>query len=190
MPKWYNHKPPLLKVKENKNKKRKASINKPHKTKKQKKSPQFVHREREREREYDLFPCLWQLQQSLTDCDMILSMTIWEVSDEANEKGFPETVAASSNSPAKSSIIAPLPFTLTTPLEVLQSTICGGGARALDTSRAETLHDLDRNSMGSRGVSGGRYRPEWTGSGLQDSGMALSMRAEALFFVWLMVVLC
>ena len=74
MPKWYNHKPPLLKVKENKKKKRrKASINKPHKTK-NKKSPQFVHTHTES----DLIPCLWQLQHSLTDCDMILSMTIWE----------------------------------------------------------------------------------------------------------------
>ena len=107
---------------------------------------------------------------------MILSMTICDVSDEADEKGFPETIAASSNSPAKSSIIAPPLLTLTPPLEVLESTICGGGARALETSRAETLQERDRNSMGSRGVSGGRYIADKTGSGRHDSGMVLSMR--------------
>jgi hypothetical protein len=103
---------------------------------------------------------------------MILSMTICEVSDEANEKGFPETVAFSSNSPAKSSIIvAPL----TPPLEVFDKAIICGGARAFETSRADTLHDRDRNSMGSRGVSGGRNIDDWTGSGLHGSGTALSM---------------
>jgi hypothetical protein len=30
----------------------------------------------------------------------------------------------------------------------------GGGARALETSRAEALHDLDRNSIGNLGLSG------------------------------------
>ena len=29
-----------------------------------------------------------------------------------------------------------------------------GGARALDTSRADTLHDLDKNSIGALGLSG------------------------------------
>lgn len=41
-----------------------------------------------------------------TEWDMMRSMIIWEVSEEAKEKGLPETVAAdSSTSPAMSSSI-------------------------------------------------------------------------------------
>lgn len=99
---------------------------------------------------------------------MILSMTIWEVSEEAKENGFPETAALSSNSPAISSCIAPLPIL------ILERSIWGG-ARALETSKAETLHERERNSMGSRGVSGGRKK---AGSGLHGSIVDLSILRE------------
>ena len=100
---------------------------------------------------------------------MILSKTIWEVSEEAKENGFPETVAPlSSNSPIISSCIIPLaPHGLV----LLEKTICGG-ARAFDTSNADKLHERERNSMGSRGVSGGR---KWAGSGRHGSAMGLSI---------------
>ena len=113
------------------------------------------------------------LDGRLTDCDMIRSMTIWEVSEEAKEKGFPETVAeASSASPAMSSGMA----TTAAPLE--RVTLESAGERALETSRAETLQERERNSMGSRGVSGGRNMPEWSGSGRQGSVWALSILRE------------
>ena len=65
------------------------------------------------------------LDGRLTDCDMIRSMTIWEVSEEAKEKGFPETVAeASSASPAMSSGMA----TTAAPLE--RVTLESAGERA------------------------------------------------------------
>jgi hypothetical protein len=104
----------------------------------------------------------------LTDCDMILSKTIWDVSEEAKEKGFPETVAQpSSNSPMISScIIPPAPHGMV----LLEKTICG--AKTFDTSKADTLHERERNSMGSRGVSGGRKR---TGSGRHSSVTGLSI---------------
>lgn len=97
---------------------------------------------------------------------MMRSMIIWDVSEEAKENGLPETAPFwSSSSPAKSSCM--------TLLEVFESVICEcGGARALDTSIADTLHDRERNSMGSRGVSGGRNS---TGSGLQGSGMGMGL---------------
>lgn len=45
---------------------------------------------------------------------------------------------------------------------------CCWDASALDTSRAEALHDRERNSMGSRGVSdGGGGGRAWNGSGLR-----------------------
>lgn len=96
----------------------------------------------------------------LTDCDIIRSMTIWEVSEEAKEKGLPETVADSSISPAKSSgMAAEEPLEVGQPLRVLASERWpGGGAMALETSKAETLQERERNSIGSRGVSGGRNR--------------------------------
>lgn len=43
-----------------------------------------------------------------------------------------------------------------------------GGARALETSRAEALHDLDRNSMGALGLSGRWAMPAGLYSGLRD----------------------
>lgn len=39
----------------------------------------------------------------------------------------------------------------------------GGGARALETSRAEALQDLDRNSIGARGLSGNWVPPRGVG---------------------------
>jgi len=70
------------------------------------------------------------LEGRLTDCDMIRSMTIWEVSEEAKEKGFPETVAEdSSASPAMSSGMA---TTAAVPLE--RVTLESAGERALETS--------------------------------------------------------
>jgi len=119
------------------------------------------------ENNYTILSCS---EGSLTDCDMIRSITIWEVSEEAKENGFPETMAdASSLSPATSSGIAsaaPLPERVT---------FENAGERALETSRAETLQERERNSMGSRGVSGGRNMPPWSGSGRQGSVWALSI---------------
>lgn len=108
-------------------------------------------------------------------------MTIWEVSDEANENGFPETAAASSNSAAKSSRIGP-PLPPAAPLEVFDNATMCVGARALETSRAEMLQERERNSIGSRGVSGGRNIAYWTESGLHGSAAALSMpESDSLF---------
>lgn len=99
----------------------------------------------------------------LTEWGKIRSMTIWEVSKEAKEKGFPETRPSSSSvsPPAMGSSSC-----MTLSPEVFE------GARALDTSRAETLQDRERNSIGSRGVSGGRK----TGSDSHVLGTGFSMR--------------
>lgn len=109
----------------------------------------------------------------LTDCDMIRSMIIWEVSEEAKEKGLPETATFwSSSSAARSSCM--------TLLGVLERISCGCcGTSAFETSSAETLQDRDRNSIGSRGVSGGR---DSTGSGRQGSGMGMGLSMFEVFF--------
>lgn len=102
-----------------------------------------------------------------TECDMIRSMTIWEVWEEAKEKGLPETVADSSTSPAMSS-------RMMVALEEKGGSWAGEEEeeRALETSTEEALQERDKNSIGSRGVSGGRSMmvgPSWNGSGLAFS---------------------
>lgn len=52
---------------------------------------------------------------------------------------------------------------------LVRVTLESAGERALETSRAETLQERERNSMGSRGVSGGLNMPPWSGSGRQGS---------------------
>lgn len=71
------------------------------------------------------------------------------MAEEAKEKGFPAATAGdgSSNSAATSSGMEELGLTLHTAVV--------GEVMALDTSKADTLHDLARNSMGSVGPSGG-----------------------------------
>ena len=93
---------------------------------------------------------------------MIRSMTSCEVADEAKEKVFPATAAAaapsSSSSPAASSGIA--------------AAGGGSGVRALETSKAEALHERERNSMGSLGSSGGRgisVRHGWPASSMANA---------------------
>lgn len=122
---------------------------------------------------------MWSCSATLTDCDMILSMTIWEVSEDAKEKGLPETMPVmSSSSPAMSSCITTLP--LEEPFKDIwwEAAVAdwedGGGAKALETSKADTLHDRDKNSIGSRGVSGGLYGII-TGSGIQGSTTGFSI---------------
>ena len=114
------------------------------------------------------------------------SITIWEVSEEAKEKGLPETVADSSISPAKSSgMAAEEPLEVGQPLRVLASERWpGGGAMALETSKAETLQERERNSIGSLGVSGGRNRDEWTGSDRHGSAAILSIAFVQLGVVY------
>lgn len=47
--------------------------------------------------------------------------------------------------------------------EVVEEERAGGGATALETSRAEALQDLDRNSIGARGLSGNWVPPRGVG---------------------------
>lgn len=102
---------------------------------------------------YKIIEYVYICAYMLTDCDIMRSMTSWEVSEQANEKGFPETAAASSTSPAMSSGIGSPPPHLAPLARVLES--IWAGETALETSRAETLQERERNSMGSNGVSGG-----------------------------------
>lgn len=109
---------------------------------------------------YKIIKYVYICAYMLTDCDIMRSMTSWEVSEQANEKGFPETAAASSTSPAMSSGIGspPLPPLIPPPPLALLARVLESiwaGETALETSRAETLHERERNSMGSNGVSGG-----------------------------------
>lgn len=86
----------------------------------------------------------------------------WEVAEEAKENWFPAILVggSSSDSPAISSGIELL-VQEEEPLagfETVQGN-GGGGATALDTSRAEALHDLERNSIGNLGLSGSWVPP-------------------------------
>lgn len=122
---------------------------------------------------------------------MMRSMTIWDVSEDAKEKGFPEHVAPSSSSPARSSRITPPQPPPSPPMpaatgEALGSA-GGGGARALETSRADTLQERERNSMGSSGVSGGRKK---MGSSRHCSATVFSMVVGGELEVELRWLLC
>lgn len=92
------------------------------------------------------------------DCDIIRSSTSWEVTEEAKENWFPDSIGSSSDSPEISSGIEAVvqEEELFADLEAMHEVEWWGlgGARALETSRAEALHDLERNSMGALGLSG------------------------------------
>lgn len=96
------------------------------------------------------------------DCDIIRSSTSWEVAEEAKENWFPAMVGMiSSDSPMMSSAME----VVVQEEELLRDLEEGGGrgggglvlllgAKALETWRAEALHDLERNSIGALGLSG------------------------------------
>lgn len=115
---------------------------------------------------------------ALTDCDMILAMTICDVSEEANENGLPEKAEPSSISPGDSAVTATWPPS--PPATAPGSAAAGDGTRALETSKADRLQDRERNSMGSRGVSGG---PKTAGSGRHGSVSGLSIMARPCFII-------
>lgn len=126
----------------------------------------LLTRKRKKQQQREFLPC--SVPDGLTDWDMMRSMTIWEVSEEAKEKGFKETAAAASSvSPATSSGIATPPAL---------GALGGAGERALETSWEDTLQERERNSIGSRGVSGGRNMAQCSGSGRQGSVWPLSIR--------------
>ena len=99
----------------------------------------------------------------LTDWDKTRSMTLWEVPEDAKEKGFSEMRLFSPVSPPV------IDFSLS--LTVLSPKIVKW-ARALEAWRAETLQERERNSIGSNGVSGGRT----AGSDLHASDTGFSIR--------------
>ena len=95
------------------------------------------------------------------------------MAQEAKENWFVDTVllvggsGSSSHSPAISSGME-LVVQEEAPLADLEAMHeeeeeRGGGARALETSRAEALQDLDRNSIGARGLSGNWVPPRGVG---------------------------
>lgn len=112
---------------------------------------------------------------ALTDCDMILAMTICDVSEEANENGLPEKAEPSSGSPGDSvgaAMWPPSPPVAVVALEEPGSPAGRGGTRAFETSKADRLQERERNSMGSLGVSGGL---NMAGSGRHGSISGFSM---------------
>lgn len=63
---------------------------------------------------------------------------------------------------------------------------CGGGARALETSKAEALHDLERNSIGTLGLSGKWVPPVGKYScrrGLIESLVSMYVRWSRLWII-------
>lgn len=93
---------------------------------------------------------------SLADCDIMRSRTSWEVAEEAKENWFLEEMVVEKSSEkellllwlgAETEVSSGME-------EVLLLELEWWGARALETSRAEALHERDRNSMGTRGLSG------------------------------------
>lgn len=103
------------------------------------------------------------------------SRTSWEVAEKAKENWFPDRFAggSSSTSPEMSSGIELVvqdeePLADLEPMHEKEGRGGGGGegggtARALETSRAEALHDLERNSMGNLGLSGSWVPPRRVG---------------------------
>lgn len=87
---------------------------------------------------------------------MMRSRMSWEVAVEAKEKVLPESLEVSSSSAALFSGMA-----AAAAAAVLTSIAAEGleGVRALESWRAEALHDRDRNSMGPRGLSGSGSSP-------------------------------
>lgn len=96
-----------------------------------------------------------------TDWAIIRSRTSWEVAEEAKEKVLPESLADSSSS-VWQGLISGMTLLLAESLLSLWLWRNGGvgeGANALHTLKAEELHDLERNSMGSIGLSGNWIPP-------------------------------
>lgn len=95
---------------------------------------------------------------SLVDCDIMRSRTSWEVAEEAKENWFLDMVEKSSERKALALVLLgrvssgmEVLFELGMQEEEREEWWC---ERALETSRAEALHERDRNSMGTRGLSG------------------------------------
>lgn len=103
------------------------------------------------------------------------SRTSWDVAEEAKENWFPERFAgrSSSASPEMSSGIELVvqeeePLAGLEPMHEKEGRGGGGGegggtAIAFETSRAEALHDLERNSIGNLGLSGSWVPPRRVG---------------------------
>ena len=81
------------------------------------------------------------------------SRTSWEVAEEAKENWLPHMVENSSEACSEMELVTLTEEGALGGLEGM-SEIEEGGVRALETSREEALHDLDRNSIGTRGLSG------------------------------------
>lgn len=80
------------------------------------------------------------MNREITECDKIRSITIWEVSEDVNEKGFINTKNPSASPPESSKTISPPPRVV---VGTLDKWVVEG----------ETLQDLDKNSKEeSRGV--------------------------------------
>lgn len=115
------------------------------------------------------------LSTSLADCDIMRSRTSWDVAEEAKENWFPERFAgrSSSASPEMSSGIELVvqeeePLAGLEPMHEKEGRGGGGGegggtASAFETSKAEALHDLERNSIGNLGLSGSWVPPRRVG---------------------------
>ena len=142
----------------------------------------------------------FSIRTLLTDCDMIRSRTSCEVAEEVKENWL-ETVALSSSSVS--------PFISSGIEVVVQEELLAdfgtvlvlltewwwwwwGGARALDTSRAETLHDLERYSIGPLGLSGScvpwRERWEMCSGRRRVLGLASSMKWSWKYWKWALVL--
>lgn len=81
------------------------------------------------------------------------SRTSCEVAEEAKENWLPHMVENSSEACSEMELVTLTEEGALGGLEGM-SEIEEGGVRALETSREEALHDLDRNSIGTRGLSG------------------------------------
>jgi len=97
---------------------------------------------------------LWSLWLfGLTDCDMIRSSTSWEVAEEAKGNWLANGLVCTI-----SSVISPVTSSgieeASVQVELLADLLEAMQERDFETSRAETLHDLDKNSIGSFGLSG------------------------------------
>ena len=113
------------------------------------------------------------------------SMMSWEVSEEAKANGFPLTTAAASSAPTSSRMgLSPL---AAPPMMGLlgKTSLEVEGVKALEISKADTLQERERNSMGSFGVSGGLNS---SASGRHCSPTATPL--FILFFFFLIYGLC
>lgn len=105
------------------------------------------------------------------------------VAEEAKEKGFPETAAASAVGSRPSAVIVAVDEVLAAATAEALGSMERRGVRALETSTAEALHDLDRNSIGSCGISGSRIPPAWEVSGRRVPSMGLGTEKGTISFI-------